>query len=329
MEQNKVPMKSIDELTIVTGYFDFGRGEHKQQSRSSQKYFEYFRMWARIKNNVIIYTSSQFAEQVRKIREEFGRWDQTKLIIVDEIENIEPALLEAMKKIEANEIFKLWRARDYDVSNIAMYDYIMLMKYWMLRDAAARYKWINVMVWLDFGWNHGGEVFPNEYEFDFLWQYPFEEEKVHLFVKQEPSKEMGFLKVQTMTDGIMGCNLVCSKKNCEKLYCYVKEALWSLISLDIIDDDQMLLTMAYKLHPELFTLHFSDWFLPMKEYGGSHLTIREAQKGKRSIKIIYDRICEQGIIRAFYLFYIQYIRKETEEKYEFKKRISKIFDKYM
>lgn len=322
-------VKSIDDLTIVTGFFDFGRGNHERQSRSVQKYFEYFRMWARIRNNVIIYTSTQFAEEVRKIREDFGRENETQIVIVDEIENIEPALLKEMKRVEKNEIFKLWRVREYDVSNIAMYDYIMLMKYWMLKDAASRFAWIRLMVWLDFGWNHGGEVFSNDNEFDFLWKYPFEEEKVHLFIRENPQNEMGFLKVQAMTDGIMGCNLVCSKKNSERLYNYVKNALWSLISLDLIDDDQMLLTMAYKLHPEFFDLHVSDWFLPMKEYGGVHLSIRVTPKKENCIKKICEKIFRYGIKKSFFLFYVQYIKKETEEKYLFKKRILKIYDKYM
>lgn len=51
---------------------------------------EYFRKCDRIRNNVIVYTAPQFADQVRKIREEFGRENQTGVIIIDEIENIEP-----------------------------------------------------------------------------------------------------------------------------------------------------------------------------------------------------------------------------------------------
>ena len=326
MEENK---KVIDELTIITGFFDFGRGEHKQQARSSQKYFEYFRKWARIQNKLIVYTSSQFAEEVKKIRKEFGREEQTEVVIIDEIEKVEPELLKAMTRIEIKEDFKKWRAREYDVSNIAMYNYIMLMKYWILKDSADRFNWINNMVWLDFGWNHGGKVFPNENEFDFLWKYPFSDEKVHLFIRKSPDEELGFLKLQTMTDGIMGCNFVCSQKNCNDLYDYVKEAMWSLISLDAIDDDQMLLTMAYKRHPELFCLRVSDWFLPMKEYGGEHLTIRGHHAEGKSIKRIYKKICANGLKKSVFLFYIQHIKHDTEEKYDLKKRIQKLYDQYM
>lgn len=44
--------------------------------------------------------------------------------------------------------------------------------------------------------------------------------------------------------------------------------------LDAIDDDQQLLAMAYKDTPEIFKIHKSEWFLPLKEFGGVHLTCR-------------------------------------------------------
>lgn len=69
----------------------------------------------------------------------------------------------------------------------------------------------------------------------------------------------------------------------ETLWQLIKQSVEALIMLDCIDDDQQLLLMAYKLRRDLFEIHESDWFLPLKEYGGEHLTIRE--KGNQNIPL--------------------------------------------
>ena len=147
------------ELTIVTGFFDCGRGEHQTQGRSNQDYLDYFEKWARIQNKLVVYTTKEFKEIITKIRTNFERQEQTRIIVIDELEDIEPELLNAMKKVEDNKLFCRWRARDYDVSNLALYNYIMMMKYWMLLDATVRFPEVGMVAWLDFGWNHGGKCF--------------------------------------------------------------------------------------------------------------------------------------------------------------------------
>lgn len=327
MKDDREKEKSGQQLTIVTGFFDFGRGNHKEQARSSQNYLDYFRKWARLQNHVIVYTTKEFAPKVEAIRQEFGRERQTEIHVVDNIRKIEPELLAAMEKVEKRGLFAKWRARDYDVSNLAMYNYVVMLKFWILQDAARLHPELDMFAWLDFGWNHGGKIFPNEEEFDFLWQYPFEQDKVHLFVKEQPDRELGFMKLQTMTDGIMSCQFMCSPRHCKILYEYVKEAMWSLLSIDAMDDDQMLLTMAYKRHPELFKFYESDWFLPVKEYGGSHLTVR--QNPPQSWRTTLERIRKRGIGKTVSLFYIQYIKKSTPERCDLEKRIHALLRRYM
>ena len=42
-------------ITIVSAFFDCGRGNLDYQTRKNEKYIEYFKFWARIKNPLIIY----------------------------------------------------------------------------------------------------------------------------------------------------------------------------------------------------------------------------------------------------------------------------------
>ena len=42
------------EITIITAFFDIGRDKYAVYSRSVDKYLDYFRFWAGIKNKLIV-----------------------------------------------------------------------------------------------------------------------------------------------------------------------------------------------------------------------------------------------------------------------------------
>lgn len=275
--------RGTKEIHIVTGFFDCGRGSRSSQSRSNQQYFDFFRFWARLRNHMVIYVSPGYEDEVRSIRAEFGLESHTDIVVVENIYNIESDLLEKMRRVSNNKIFSRWRLRENDISNDAEYDYIMLMKYWMMNDAVSRGIIRDGMVaWMDFGWNHGGQVFTKPEEFDFNWEYPFEN-SINLFSLKDTNSVNGFIQLQFMNDSIMGAMIVTYYEKIELLYSYCKEALRFLLAVDCIDDDQMLLYIASKLHPEDFNIILSDWYLPIKEYGNEKLTTRKPEIPKRSL----------------------------------------------
>ena len=49
------------EITIVTGFFDIGRDKYAFYSRGVEKYLDYFRFWARIQNQIVVYTTPELA----------------------------------------------------------------------------------------------------------------------------------------------------------------------------------------------------------------------------------------------------------------------------
>lgn len=312
------------ELTIVTAFYDCGRGNHASQKRTNDDYIEYFKFWARIRNKVIIYTMPELVDKISKVREDFGLSDRTVIISDIDIWNVEKDILDHMQQIEDNGYFEKWRYKTKDISNQAKYSYIMLMKYWCLFDASQRKLIDNNAVWVDFGWNHGGQVFIHEEEFDFMWRYGFAEDKIHLFAKDDPRNSHGILNLQLMTDCIMGCPFVCNKDMTEKLYVFVKEAMTSLLSLDCFDDDQMLLLMAYKKHMDEFQVHISDWFLPMKEYGGEHLTVAENRSEGVSVLSL---IKMNGIKLLIQKCFLKVCYKMNYESYDYFKRMKVIIDR--
>lgn len=246
------------EIVIVSAFFDIGRGNSAIYARSNETYFEYFKFWAGIQNKLIIYCHKEYADKILKIRESFGLQKQTEIVIVENIFNIEAELYQKMSNIENKTDFCNFRYYNEAMSNGAKYDYIMLMKYWCLYDASNRVNDNQKLAWIDFGYNHGGKKYINSNDFHFFWEYDFDN-KIHLFCLSNPENMCSIDSLQFQKDCITG-NLVVPKEFAKDFWKYIKTAMESLIALDCIDDDQQLLLMVYKLHPELFKVHICDWF---------------------------------------------------------------------
>lgn len=292
-----------NEITLVTAFFDIGRENipNKELQRTNKQYFSFFEHWARMKNNLIVYTESKNVETVLQIRKNFGLESRTTIVSIDNIFEVEEDLYTKMCLIENREDFKKFRYYEKAYSNTAKYVYIMFMKYWVLQDAFARKIILtNKVAWIDFGFGHGEERYPNAEEFSFLWDYNFSK-KISLFCLNNPDKLLGADSLQLLNDCIMGCLIYIPTDMIESFWMLLLECVKALLSLDCIDDDQQLLLMAYKRQPELFEIHISDWFMPLKEYGGEHLTISSKVKEtnwnthiKQLLKCFAERLFGNG-----------------------------------
>lgn len=267
----------MSEISLVTAFFNIGRENFKAIPRTDDIYLNNFKFWARLKNNLVIYTDRFTAEKVMDIRKQFGLADKTKVIVIDDIKMIEPDILDQMRSIRNNSWFERFRILPNATSNIPEYSYLMLLKAWFLADAAKN-SYINEMVaWIDFGFNHGGKLYTNPEEFDFTWDFDFSD-KIHLFYYEKLDTKPAYEMVRRLCDSIMGCIYILPAHYCNDLWNLTKQAMLNLLALGLYDDDQMLLLMAYRTKPEIFEIHKSEWFLPIREYGGSHLSVRRVGK---------------------------------------------------
>lgn len=275
----------MNEITIVTGFFDIGRGNFSILSRSNDKYFEYFKFWARINNQLLIYTTSEFAAEILNIRISFGLESKTKVIIVEEPFKQEAELFQKMNEVSSDNEFKKNRFFPNALSNDAAYDYVMLLKYWCLRDSVENNYARGMLAWVDFGMNHGGKCYSNPKEFDFLWKTNLDSDKIHLFALKHPDTINSLDLMHSQSDCITGYLLLVPDSQCQKLWMQIKDAMHALLMLDCIDDDQMLLLMAYKRFPTLFQVHICDWFMAMKVSGAKHLTVLDSVIAVKSFDI--------------------------------------------
>lgn len=265
----------MQEVTIVTAFFDINRSEMKGFNRSNQKYFEYFKFWSGLKNNLVVYTDKTMAQQVIDWRTSLGLKQQTEVIVLDDIYQLEGDIYQAMLQVEQNPDFINFRLDTNAIENKANYNYVMLMKYWCLNDAGQRGLLKTPMTaWVDFGFNHGGSVYTKSEEFDFLWKTELDSSKIHLFANDKYQQSAVIKQVQYLSQNVQGPILIMGSETVGQFYQTIKQAVQSLLNLDLNDDDQTWLLMASKIRPNLVVVHQSDWFLPLKEHGAEFLTAK-------------------------------------------------------
>ena len=56
----------MSEITLVTAYFNIGRGSWTGFSRDNNKYIRYFEHWARLKTKLIVYPTPDSLTKSRK-----------------------------------------------------------------------------------------------------------------------------------------------------------------------------------------------------------------------------------------------------------------------
>lgn len=269
----------MSEITIVTAIFDIGRNNWQEMNRNLDKYVDYFAFWARLRNKVIIYTDQATSEKILKIRDQFNLRDRTEIVVVEDIKTCDNDIYNKIKTAMANKISRNFhRYPNHPEANSPDYNYLMLMKSYFVADAVNRKLADGMIAWMDFGYNHGGETYTNPEEFDYLWQYEFDE-KINLFALRPLEDKPIFHIVKSMDVYISGGLIIAPDYMWESFWQRCRESMVHLTACGLADDDQTILLMAYRQHPEMFAIHYiEDWLLPLKLYGGEHLTIKSKPK---------------------------------------------------
>lgn len=279
----------MKEIKIVTAFFDIGRDKYESHKRSTDEYFEYFKFWARIKNEIIIYCDPENVERIQAIRRDFGLVEQTVVIPVD-MKEIEPEILAKMLRIETDEGFQNFRYLEKDPSNTALYNYVMLLKWWCMKDASEHFEKSCNLAWVDFGFNHGGERYIKDTDFNFNWEWDYPK-KLNAFCLNNPNKVSLIESLQFQFDCFTGCSFVLPAELALDFWKYMKDAMNALIDCGCMDDDQHLMLMVYKKRPELFNIQYANWFemfmlnssqkFIVQKYIMPSLTVRVINKIKR------------------------------------------------
>lgn len=263
----------MSKIKIVTAFFDIGRSEYNVCKRTNDQYFEYFKFWARIQNQLIVYCEKQDADRILDIRRQYGLEDKTTVITLDDVWSIEPEIYQRMVKVENSDEFQNFRYRYGDPSNKAKYNYIMLLKWWCVADTAKKSNSDEFIAWLDFGYNHGGDRYTKSEDFDFLWDFDFDS-KINVFCLSNPDKVSLLDSLQFQLDCFIGHTAIISQPLCDKYWGYMKEAMLTLLDIECMDDDQYLQLMAYKKHADEHKVVICDWFEDFQKCSNKTFTVK-------------------------------------------------------
>lgn len=300
------------EITIVTALFDIGREKWTGFERNKSEYIEYFKFWARMRNKVVVYTDQETAEQVRVVRDSFGLTDRTTIIVIDDITVFDSEVYHRMKQVLSNEItIKFRRKPKCPECYNALYDYIMYLKPYFVADAIKKGFADGMIAWMDFGYNHGGKFYTNPLEFDYLWKFDFSP-KIHLFSVAALDDMPIFEIVRTMKTYVAGGIVVAPANLWEVLADLFRKHACSLASCGMMDDDQTLLIMAYRERPELFEIHpIEDFFCPLKDFGGSHLTVywRQSKRTRLSARKSWQEGQYRQALQGYLRYAVEKLRK--------------------
>ncbi len=263
-------------IRIVTAYFDIGRAHFAGYERDTDTYFAFFRFWARIQNEMLVYCAPEHAAQVLSIREEFGLDDRTEIVTVQDPFAIEQALYRRMQRAAQDPGFQSFRYYGAP-ENDAPYSYITMLKAWCLSDAAKRTAQDQMLAWVDFGINHCGVTYAKAEEFDFLWEYDFPE-KITAFCHQDPAGVSLIDTLQFMMPYFDGSVVVMPKALCAHYWEAVRGAMDALVKLGCVDDDQMLSLIAYKNEPDLFDIRLEKaWYSAFALCSGQTFTLQKRE----------------------------------------------------
>ena len=94
---------------IVTAFIPLGRKAWKGFERSDDQYINYFRFWARLNNTLIVFTTPEYNDIVKSIREEYGLLNKTKIEIVNDYKTLDVELYNSIAMAMSNPFFNRFR----------------------------------------------------------------------------------------------------------------------------------------------------------------------------------------------------------------------------
>lgn len=307
----------MKDIVLVSAFFDIGRENVTYNSRTKDQYFYYFDFWARINNNLIIYCNSNDKDKVFSIRAKYGLEQKTSIIVIDDIYSLEKDIFLRMCSVERDVGFSKNRYSELAIENNAKYDYVMLLKFWLLADAGKKVDSNTQLVWFDFGFNHGGELYIDSNDFDFLWEYDFSN-KINIFALDHPDHNSAFENLIFQKVSIQGSPIIVPQDKAPVLWELMKEVCNALLDIGCIDSDQELLLILYKKHREMFDVHVCRFFEPIMLFSNHKFSTRNrivmSKKRKTYIRL-------KKAVKALFLFHFSYFRKKLPNNKEFSKRL--------
>ena len=263
-------------ITIVTAFYDIGRGNWTPDKglphyleRSTDTYIERFSYLAKLDNELVVVTSPDIGERIKKIRSDI------KIIEFNPFEKflaMRNKIIFVQESLRFRQLIYPSQARNPEYWN---QDYVLVtnLKPFFVNLAIEQGLVSNdTVAWIDFGYCRTKETLPKNLK----WRYDFDTSKIHLFAYKDLAPNRPLTDIVASNDvHILGAKIVANKKMWPEMQRTMFAAFDLLYCNNLVDDDQTLFLLAARDNPELFEQHRIpdhqlglDPFIIFKQFNG-------------------------------------------------------------
>ena len=260
-------------ISIVTAFFDLDRGNWAHGGKASpfqrslDHYFDYFAHLAKIKNQLIIFTSPDLAQRVLDLRRTAGRENETVILTIANL--FDESKLKSLESEVASKMTEAFCAStrvphspEYNIPRYVVMD--ALKSIFTVTALKAGVVNAQQLAWMDFGYCR------DERAFDASKTWRFDTAgKFNLFHMQ-PIDDMPIydvvLRGKVYFQG--GCRIA-PVAMWPDFVADIDAAIANLLSVDLVDDEQTLILMAWRKNPEkyrIFPMSRKDWRVAIKQF---------------------------------------------------------------
>jgi protein YibB len=240
-------------ITIVTAFFDIGRGDWAKFTRTVDTYFCNFERLCLLENPIILFTESKHRGRVEKI---LTRKSNLVVYYDDDLFERHASLLSQIRKVQQDPRYKEGildaQCPEYFEPKYVLVNYLKAS----FCEKAIQQQAISstLVAWLDFGYLKKKRQLP----VSLRWDYPFEE-KIHMYSLLPVDGPVNITQiVKENIVYIQGCHIIAPAHQWRRMAQLMADAMQNQFDQGLIDDDQSMLLMAYLASPADFVIHPAD-----------------------------------------------------------------------
>ena len=261
-------------ITIVSAFFDIGRGDWAKFARSVDIYFRNFERLCLLDNPIILFTESKHRERLSRLQ---AKKPNLVVYYEDDLFERHAELLAAIGRVQQSEAYKQGildpQCPEYYEPRYVLVNYLKAQ----FCESAIRQQGIQsgLVAWIDFGYIKKKRQIP----MSLRWDYPYEE-KIHMYSLLPVDGEIDITKtVKENIVYIQGCHIIAPAQKWPLMVKLMQGAIDDLFSRGLTDDDQSMLLMAYLASKQDFVMHPAD----VSSLAGNFFVFRHVKRCEQAL----------------------------------------------
>lgn len=246
-------------FTVVTGFFDIGRGEWDSYKRNLDEYLRHFKNMLSLKVNMIIFIHSIHFDFVKNIRDNI--LCKTTIVVLKSSDLYMYKYIDRITEIQNSPNYAIGHpnVRAPEICR-PMYNVVTCSKMDLMYKATLFEKNSDYFIWLDAGYTHSTiDLSKLNWNPTRLFEH---RDKLcvialqSLDVAKDDPKEFFLQYIDVLIGGFFGGYRDTILQVRDLYYDLVLE----MFDIGIKDDDQFYNTILAKRHPELFKIFIDNWY---------------------------------------------------------------------